>query len=102
MLLEANCAFKFAGSVDEVVKLNAPNYPREKAGKFITVYPADDADAPTLAERLHLATEGQPAPAVLSDRRYRPGSAVHYRFGAFNGVQVITNDNSYRMALRRP
>jgi ABC-type multidrug transport system fused ATPase/permease subunit len=58
------------------MRLNAPNYPREGAGKFITVYPADDAQLVALAEQLHRATEGVPAPAILSDRPYLPGSAA--------------------------
>jgi class IV lanthipeptide synthase len=102
VLLDAGTAFKFAGTIEEVVRLNAPTYPREGAGKFITVYPDLDEHLPVLAERLHEATEGEAAPAVLSDRRYRPGSAVHYRFGAFAGARALSNDGEYRALLLGP
>ena len=102
VLLDVGTAFKFAGTIDEVVRLNAPAYPREGAGKFITVYPDLDEHVPGLAERLHEATAGEAAPAVLSDRRYRPGSTVHYRFGAFAGARALSNDGEYRSLLFGP
>lgn len=72
LLLDAGVAFKFASTVEDVVDLNAPNFPRAGSGKFITAYPDDDAQLTELAQRLHAATVGEPAPAILSDRRYRP------------------------------
>ena len=102
VLLDVGAAFKFAGTIDEVVRLNAPAYPREGAGKFITVYPDLDEHVPVLAQRLHEATAGEAAPAVLSDRRYRPGSTVHYRFGAFAGARALSNDGEYRSLLFGP
>jgi serine/threonine protein kinase len=102
LLLDEGASFKFAGTIEDVMRLNAPNYPREGAGKFITVYPADDVQLVALAEQLHRATEGVPAPAILSDRPYLPGSTVHLRFGAFRGVMVLSNDGEYRAMMAGP
>ena len=41
ILLDAGCAFKLAATLADVVHLNGPHYPREGAGKFLTVYPDD-------------------------------------------------------------
>lgn len=102
LLLDAGVAFKFASTVEDVVDLNAPNFPRAGSGKFITAYPDDDAQLTELAQRLHAATVGEPAPAILSDRRYRPDSAVHYRYGAFQGATVLSNDGEYQTMLVDP
>ncbi|MFN2464690.1 MAG: phosphotransferase [Candidatus Dormibacteria bacterium] len=52
-------------------------------GKCLTVYCRSTTDAAELAPALHQATLGLPHPAVPFDRRYREGSAVYYRYGAF-------------------
>ncbi|MER7756594.1 hypothetical protein [Kitasatospora sp. NPDC097643] len=51
-------------------------------GAFITVHPADDAQFRRLAAALDRATAGLPGPTVPAGRPYRPGSRVHYRYGA--------------------
>jgi serine/threonine protein kinase len=103
VLLRYRCAFKFAGTLARVEELVAPRYDRGGGGKFITVYPdLDDRRLGLLAEELHRATEGLPGPGILSDRRYRPGSLVHYRFGVFTGTPVLGNDGSYEAMLVDP
>ncbi|MDG4832105.1 class IV lanthionine synthetase LanL [Solwaraspora sp. WMMD1047] len=99
VLVEARCQFKFAADLAAVKELTDGRADRGGGGKFLTVYPADDERFRRLAERLDLATAGLPGPAILSDRRYRPGSLVYYRFGAFTGVTVLTNDGTYDCRL---
>lgn len=48
------------------------------------------------------ATAGLPGPAILSDRPYRKGGLVHYRYGGFHGVRVLGNDGSFDVRLRAP
>ncbi len=96
------CAFKFASSLEQVSLLNSRHYPRGGAGKFITVYPDDDQQFATLAAELDKATDGLAGPSILSDRPYRAGSLVHYRFGAFKGKLELSNDGDYRTMLVRP
>src|SRR6266511_2999949 len=80
------CAFKFASSLEQVSLLNSRHYPRGGAGKFITVYPDDDQQFATLAAELDKATDGLAGPSILSDRPYRAGSLVYYRFGALRAT----------------
>jgi hypothetical protein len=102
VLVEARCQFKFAANLAAVKELTDGRADRGGGGKFLTVYPADDERFRRLAEQLDLATAGLPGPAILSDRRYRPGSLVHYRFGAFTGVTLLTNDGTYDCRLTAP
>jgi hypothetical protein len=101
VLLPAGHAFKFASTIERLNTLNSANYPRSGSGKFITIYPPDDATAVCLAERLHDATRGEPGPAILSDRPYAQDSVVHYRYGGFAPVRVLTNDAEWVGALVR-
>ncbi|MFI8100955.1 class IV lanthionine synthetase LanL [Streptomyces sp. NPDC086023] len=103
VLIGHGCAFKFAATVDGVRELVSRHAPRGGGGKFLTVYPeGDEARLRGLAAELHAATEGLPGPGILSDRPYRPGSLVHYRYGAFTGVPVLGNDGTYEAALLAP
>ncbi|MFE6056131.1 class IV lanthionine synthetase LanL [Kitasatospora sp. NPDC056446] len=102
VLAEDPCSFKFAAARERLRELNSRNSDRGSAGKFITVYPADDAQFQRLAAALDRATAGLPGPVVLSDRPYRPGSRVHYRYGAFALPAELGNDGEYRSVLRGP
>ncbi len=92
VLLKDGSAFKFARSLEQVSALNTRATPRGSSGKFITVYPASDADAARLAQNLHTATEGLAGPRILSDQPYAPNSLVHYRFGAFVGRRRLSDE----------
>ncbi|MEU5220748.1 class IV lanthionine synthetase LanL [Streptomyces sp. NPDC020807] len=92
VLLPDGSAFKFARSLEQVGALNTRATPRGSSGKFLTVYPASDADAARIAGALHAATAGLTGPRILSDRPYAPGSLVHYRYGAFVGRQRLSAD----------
>ncbi|MFF0473795.1 class IV lanthionine synthetase LanL [Streptomyces sp. NPDC004284] len=102
VLVAHRAAFKFAGSPAKVAALVSGRFARGGGGKFLTVYPADDEQFRRLAEELHRATEGLPGPAVLSDRRYLPGSQVFYRYGVFKGVRALTADGSFAARLTDP
>lgn len=103
VLVRYGSAFKFATSVDQVARLTSRRTPRAAGGKFITVYPEADEDRLSdLADALHMATRGLPGPGILSDCRYREGSLVHYRYGAFTGVPVLGNDGSREAMLITP
>lgn len=90
VLVAAGVRFKVVRSPAALRALNEGAGARSQVGKFMTVYPSDDVQAVSLAERLHAATEGLAGPAVPSDRQFAPGSAVHYRYGAFSPTYVRT------------
>lgn len=102
-ILTANrCHFKFARSLRELERLNAPNTPEGRSGKFLTIYPADDATAISLAKACHDATVGLAGPRILSDQPWCPGSLVHARYGAFRARTVFTPFGTEQAVLRRP
>ncbi|MCC5575316.1 class IV lanthionine synthetase LanL [Microtetraspora sp. AC03309] len=102
VLARRRCPFKFASTFDDLAGLLSRGTDRGAVGKFITVYPPDDETAVAIAEELHAATYGMPGPPVLSDRPYRPGSLVHYRYGVFSAPSVLDNDGSYTSPLIAP
>ncbi|MBZ4322960.1 class IV lanthionine synthetase LanL [Streptomyces huiliensis] len=102
ILVAHGCAFKFAVSPRITADLTSVRASREHSGKFLTAYPADDGQLRTLAEELHHATLGLAGPAILSDRRYRPDSLVHYRFGCFAPPRELDDEGFYRGRLRAP
>ncbi|MEU7986476.1 lanthionine synthetase LanC family protein [Streptosporangium canum] len=102
VLAGVGCAFKFPARLDDYWKFLEPHCSRAQAGKFITVYPRDDAEAVRLAALLDEVTRGLPGPVILSDRPYRAGGIVHYRYGAFRGHRTLGNDGFYEIRLRSP
>ncbi|WP_414167029.1 class IV lanthionine synthetase LanL [Streptoverticillium reticulum] len=103
VLVGRRCPFKFAGTPAMVAELVSKGYDRGGGGKFITAYPdGDESQLRELAEELHRVTLGLPGPGILSDRPYRPGSLVHYRFGVHDGIPVLGNDGSYEAMLLAP
>lgn len=85
VLAAERAAFKVARRPEALAALNEGAEGLSQVGKFVTVYPVDDAAAVRLAGALDAATHGLAGPAVPSDRRLRAGSAVHYRYGGFDG-----------------
>jgi Lanthionine synthetase C-like protein/Protein kinase domain len=102
VLMAEGQRFKFAATKELLAALNDANGARGSAGKFVTVYPADDEAAVRVAERCHEATLGLVGPRVLSDRPLRPGSLVHYRYGSFAGETAIDVDGQLLNVIRDP
>ncbi|MEW6473210.1 MAG: class IV lanthionine synthetase LanL [Actinomycetota bacterium] len=102
VLVAEGVPFKFAAGHKIVRLLNSTHADRASGGKFITVYPADDAQAVRLAEACHRATEGLAGPVILSDRAYRPGSLVHYRYGGFSSSPAVDNDGIVVHLIKGP
>lgn len=102
VLMGEGCAFKFPARLDDYWELLTPHCDRAQAGKFITVYPRTEAESVRLAAILDEATMGLPGPLILSDRCYRAGGIVHYRYGAFTGHRTLGNEGFYEVRLRSP
>lgn len=90
VLLAHGANFKVASSPRALHSLNTGEAGMSQIGKFITVYPGDDAQAVRLASALHEATQGLAGPPIPSDRPLAPGSLVHYRYGGFGGRYMQT------------
>jgi hypothetical protein len=102
VLVAEEVPFKFAAGHHVVRLLNSTHADRASGGKFITIYPADDAQAVRLAEACHRATEGLAGPVILSDRAYRPNSLVHYRYGGFSGAPAVDADGIVVHLIKGP
>jgi tRNA A-37 threonylcarbamoyl transferase component Bud32 len=74
-------AFKFASGPTILDLMLSKNWPREGGGKFITLYPPDEAAFQRLGLLLAQATEGLDGPYILSDRRVPGSRIVFYRYG---------------------
>ncbi|MFI6925243.1 class IV lanthionine synthetase LanL [Nonomuraea spiralis] len=96
------CAFKFASDLQEVARLLSRETPRGSVGKFVTVYPPDDRAAVAIAAELDAATYALSGPPILSDRAYRAGSLVHYRYGVFSAPSELGHDGTYESRLTAP
>jgi hypothetical protein len=101
-LAQNGVAFKFAATIDAVRWLTSRECGRAEFGKVVTVYPASDAEAAALAARLHERTAGLSGPRIMSDRPFRPGSIVHYRYGGFGSRRRLDHDGIYREYLTTP
>lgn len=82
--------FKFALDFPTLQLINGKNWPRGGSGKFITVYPADDACFLALIEELHKSTKGQRGPYILSDQRYPESGVVFFRYGGVRSDEKLT------------
>ncbi|MET0494449.1 MAG: class IV lanthionine synthetase LanL [Actinoplanes sp.] len=103
ILARHRCSFKFAGTLGRVRELGSRHVARGGGGKFLTAYPdCRNDELLALAGELDRATGLLPGPSILSDRPVRPGSRVHYRFGAFSGVSRLGNDGVYEAMLVAP
>jgi hypothetical protein len=95
-------AFKVPATMGQLRRLVVRDCDRAQAGKVVTIYPDGDAQFVMLAAELHGATAGMAGPRILSDRPYRPGSVVHYRYGGFAGQVNLTLDGVYEQVLTTP
>lgn len=103
VLLDEVVTLKVAASSHVLAGLNdATTGSLSQIGKFITVYPNDDAQAVRLAVALDRCTRGLAGPPVPSDRPLRRGSLVHYRYGGFGGSFIQTPIGEIVPALRTP
>jgi hypothetical protein len=74
--------FKFIRDRQALLLRNAKYAPRRGSGKFITIYPADDAELELVCKELADLLDGEPGPYILSDLRLGAGP-VYVRYGAF-------------------
>lgn len=104
VLLAENASFKVAASLKKLDYLNQGKGGLTQIGKFITVYPNDDAHAVHLATLLHKVTQGHALryPAVPSDRPLTLGSLVHYRYGSFADQFIQTPTGMVLSAISNP
>lgn len=89
--------YKVPAKLSFLAHLNSGDAGYSQIGKFITVYARSDNEAETLARKLHHATLGCAAPEIPFDVRYKPKSAVYYRYGSYvsrrKGASMVIFDS---------
>ncbi|CRX67349.1 MULTISPECIES: protein kinase domain-containing protein [Stenotrophomonas maltophilia group] len=78
----AGAMFKFCSDPRMLAMSLGKGWSRFQLGKFITLYPAGEAQFLSLLERLHVRTQHLGGPHILTDRPYKGSSVVYYRYGA--------------------
>ena len=89
VLIRNEVDFKFSLDVRVLSLMNSKRWPRQGAGKFITIYPFDDDQFKSLIEQLYQATRQFQGPYILSDRRYKDSKVVFYRYGGMSPFKVL-------------
>jgi hypothetical protein len=102
VLLAEDAGFKVVSSIPQLALLNHGMAGLSQVGKFITVYPKDDAQAVRMAVALNEATRGLRGPVVPSDRPLAPGSLVHYRYGGFGPKFIQAPSGEIQSAIAAP
>jgi hypothetical protein len=101
ILAEHDSAFKVPARLDLLAALNSGLRSFSQIGKFLTVYPRNEAEAVKLARKLHTATRRLHGPKIPFDAHYRKNSLVFYRYAPFLGVGRDDNAKIVDSAGRR-
>ncbi|MFP2960965.1 protein kinase domain-containing protein [Myxococcus sp. 1LA] len=100
--VRANVTFKVVADPLLLRFMNSKRYARGGSGKFVTIYPPDEATFLSLIEALNQATRELEGPYILSDRRYPGSKVVFYRYGAFQRMSELLVDGTRRAVMRKP
>ncbi|MFJ6061666.1 class III lanthionine synthetase LanKC [Streptomyces tendae] len=99
--VDGGTAFKFVPGRYLLHQRNAKYADRAGSGKFVTVYPANEAEFERLVGELSELLAGEPGPHILSDLRIGDGP-VHVRYGGFTRRDCYDADGELRPAVSGP
>jgi hypothetical protein len=99
--LTRGLAFKHLASMTVLAAHNSKYAPRDASGKFITLYPRDDAELADALHRLDDAIGGRPGPHILSDLKWREGP-LYVRYGGFDERWVFDAEGRRLLAIAMP
>lgn len=94
-------AFKFLPGMDALFLANTKYAHRGSSGKFVTVYPVDEAQCECVLTELGAVLDGRPGPYILSDLRWGDGP-LHVRYGAFADRYCVSADGVLEQAVEDP
>ena len=93
--------FKFVRSLQCLLLRNSKYADRAASGKFVTIYPADDAQFTTILDELGRVVAGQPGPYILSDLRWGDGP-LYVRYGGFAERHCLGPTGALELAIVGP
>ena len=94
-------AFKFVRSRQLLLLANSKYAHRGSSGKFVTIFPADDAQFEVVVTELDEILGGKPGPYILSDLRWGPGP-LYVRYGGFTERYCIGSSGEFEPAIEKP
>ncbi|MGW3117807.1 class III lanthionine synthetase LanKC [Streptomyces sp. NPDC001107] len=94
-------AFKFLPGMDALFLANAKYAHRGSSGKFVTVYPVDEAECERILTELGGLLDGRQGPYILSDLRWGDGP-LYVRYGAFAERYCVSADGVLEEAVEDP
>lgn len=99
--LERGIAFKFVRSRQLLLMRNSKYADRGASGKFVTIFPADDAQLEVILNDLAERLGGQAGPYILSDLRWGDGP-LYVRYGGFRERFCPGPDGELVLAIEDP
>jgi tRNA A-37 threonylcarbamoyl transferase component Bud32 len=102
VLMDVGVSFKCAADIRLLSTLNSKTSFRGGSGKFMTIYPFDEAQFKLLLSRLHEVTHDLEGPYILSDRRYDQSKVLFYRYGGFWPRKRLDPDGVARPIIMDP
>lgn len=93
--------FKFRRGLDALLLANAKYAHRGSSGKFITIYPADEAQLEIVLNELGEALAGSQGPYILSDLRWGKGP-LYVRYGGFAERRCLSETGALVLAIEDP
>ncbi|HZD02466.1 MAG TPA: hypothetical protein VFA46_20445 [Actinomycetes bacterium] len=99
--VQQRIAFKFLRNKVLILAFDTKYAPRESSGKFMTLYPVDEAGLRRTLEELDQALGGRQGPYVLTDLRWRSGP-LYVRYGGFLERHCKTETGELALAIADP
>lgn len=98
---DQNIPFKHLSTEAVYFAANQKYAERSGSGKFITIYPPNDAAAKQVCEDLDALIGGRAGPYILSDVRFHRGP-VYVRYGGFHLATVVNDAGATVPAITAP
>lgn len=99
--LSRELCFKFLATRHRLHVRNSKEADRGSSGKFITIYPVDEAQLEVVLKDLDEILDGQPGPYILSDLRWGAGP-LYVRYGAFSNLRAVFERGEEEPAIEDP
>ncbi|SDY91973.1 Protein kinase domain-containing protein [Micromonospora pattaloongensis] len=90
--------FKFLRGPRMLLMRNSKYAARGSSGKFVTIYPRDEAELELACKELAELLDGEPGPYILSDLRYGAGP-VFVRYGGFAARYCVSDEGQVVPAI---
>lgn len=101
-LIRQEVNFKVVSGPEVLSAGLAKTFDRGSSGKFITIYPRNDACFRQLLETLYEKTNQFEGPYILSDMRYGDKGVLYYRYGGFKAIRRTLPNGTMEALIKSP